>query len=424
MADAQPKRKVKVDVTTMSPPALKRLREDIDCELRDHGDWIGHVTTAWDLSHYYGERPEGDEDDEKARTVLDALLDPDREVALFDDDYDFHMPSVCDADVEEILSKCAPSGYGDVKTATTKVDPAVRRSMETTDHPLIGATLDKARGKIATLAKEVFGVDDVDIRANKLIVYREGDHFATHIDTPNPNPVYLGTAVVEVQHEDGRAAGSGELEVKDRPDAWTRMPGVAVFAPYLPHRVTPVDKGETRVSVTFDLFRKEDAAAELPFKGEPGAGDEYPRMFEVAKAVREVLLKEAGMPPGVRRTHIGLVCNNRYSTHQMMYGADADLLKALDAMQLTSEVRDVFIRYHYTYCFDDEEPEQRADVFTRDGKVDDAPADVPFYMVNRRGALHLLNEQSEEGAEFTGNEARERTEDMLYYARALVVSLL
>ena len=98
-----------------------------------------------------------------------------------------------------LAAVCTPSPYGDLKTATTKVDPTVRQALECKDITLSAKTRaflsDCCQEISATLYEGRAIVAEVD----KINVYGPGGFFKIHQDTPRPDRV--GTLVFEVSSE-------------------------------------------------------------------------------------------------------------------------------------------------------------------------------------------------------------------------------
>eukprot|EP00038_Savillea_parva_P014457 m.215963 g.215963 ORF g.215963 m.215963 type:complete len:521 (-) comp28112_c0_seq1:107-1669(-) len=183
-----------------------------------------------------------------AWTSIDVDADPSQDLPL------------SDARIEELVSQGSPCAFGNGRTATTDVDPEVRSATETRESPLLkyGAM---QTDRVKAILEQVF--DEQGGRfmliPRKMCVYREGDHFTWHVDTPQTRPEYLGTMVVELPTASGREGGDLEIALKD-PTQPIRLPpqprdkAIAIaFQPFLRHRVTKVTRG-ARVSVAVDVY--------------------------------------------------------------------------------------------------------------------------------------------------------------------------
>lgn len=410
------------DISGLSPPQLKRLREIVDMRLGDRGTKIGYVPKAYLAALDESAEDLEDDADDVAKSLTKMLksikwnqfIDMDVRDAT-------EVRTLGNEEVDKLIATGTPSGFGCAKTATTKVDPMVRCAVEHKDHKLMREAHDTVGHHIAKLAKNVFNVE-VEARPLKVNVYSGPDgHFANHVDTPSMDPRYLGSAVLEFPTERGRSEDSGELEVYGRTthwEGWQVMESLSIFMPFVCHRVTKLKEGEVRVTVSFELFRKEEAVdAEQP-KPLPTPEDEEDRehaaMFHaVAQAVRRYLVEDKGTD------RVGLVCCNQYGRHQELYGLDEHLRDALINHGLGYSELSAHIDYTYSR-YDGDDAKAEATVYASGGGYGDG--NYPVYPIDIDGLL-LLEHEKEEGAAFTGNESRPTTCDMRYYGRVLMVSL-
>jgi hypothetical protein len=353
----------------MSPDHLESVRDDAD-----------------EYEYGNGSKP--------SQTMLSALIP-----ALQGEDLprlEVHdgAPTITVESSEELEKVCTPSGFGDLKTATTKVDPAVRKSLESTDHPLIAVTLEAYAEEIRAMASNVFSVpkETVVVVPKKLLLYLQGGKFAKHVDTPPVRPNHLGTAVVDLRTPRFDEWGTGgRLNV----GGTYVVGGVCVFAPDVPHERTKVKEG-FRVSVTFELFHD---------------GKTPPPTEEDAKYVAALQAEPAPF---------GFVLENSYSLNQAIYGeADLQAVRLLEAAGIEYVRMPIVIDYDYRRTSDGEEVESAA-VYDVTG-FDKPPKwvkDVTFYPLD--SSYVELDRQVAEGAEYTGNESRDTTLEMRYFATALV----
>lgn len=416
MAEKHPAAEDEVDILGMSPPSLKRLKEKIEKSLSETGVFLGRVSKPF-LHHLHY----------SAESCMDALDDADEIAAMVrsvgnivyeDEDDDKALLRVLgDEEVDTLLSTGTPSGYGCVKTATTVTDPEVRLAVEHKDHPLMREAFGVAETRIANLAEVVFGVDadSIEVRPLKVNVYPPKGHFKEHVDTPNTNPRYLGSAVVEFPTERGRTKDSGNLELfMSERDKWVAMRSLSVFMPFVRHRVTPVAEGDVRVTVSFELFRKEGefTAGSEPLM--PAMPEEEETVYNmIGRASKRFLLKKEYF-------FLGFICSNEYGRHQSLYGVDVEMKQSLEKHGLL--VTEVPVIIEYTYI---EDVKICGDVYAANKDFHNMMEDdetALFFMTSNEG-MTLLSESHEEGAEYTGNESRAEAHDMKYYARALLVSL-
>lgn len=302
--------------------------------------------------------------------------------------------SVKASEVEELAAVCTPSGFGDLETATTKVDPKVRKSLESTDHPLIAKTLEAHAEQIRKMASKVFCVaeKDVVIVPKKLLLYRKGGKFKKHVDTPPERAQHLGTAVVELTTPEIGAWGTGGRFFIGS----TRMSGgVAVFAPDVPHERGVVEKG-FRVAVTFELFSQ---------------GTTPPPTEDDTKFITALRAEPAPF---------GLVLENPYSLTQAIYGeTDLRAVRLLEAAGIKYVRIPIVIDYGYERYGGDEAEETTSVCDIKGFPKSPEWADcLTFYPLD--SSFIELSREFDEGAEHTGNEARACTLDMRYFATALL----
>jgi hypothetical protein len=390
------------DWSEQSPTTLKCWQDQIAEELDRYGGKWG------DVPEYYFQTvmvEYVDKDDDDPDSALNLTKQLERihwnSFECADEQEVLGLRTLPASEVATLLSKGTPSGYGDAKTATTVVDGHVRRAVEHNNkHALVDEACAAADDAIARLGSNVFGVE-VEAHPLKVNVYGPGGHFDEHVDTPVPNPMYLGSAVVEFPVEGGRVGG--DLMFKQN-DHWETLDtNVVVFAPHVHHKVTWVSKG-ARVTVSFEVFRKHAKDTPPVFDGRVGSGI----LFEVARAVREHL--DAGVTG-----RVGLVCSNRYSRYQQLYGKDSDLRKELEAFGLRVSEHAVTIKYS---SYDDD---VSVTVHSREKNWEGCD-NTPFYPMDFKGLCEVYSHHVE-GAEHTGNESRPDVRDMRYYARALLVSI-
>jgi hypothetical protein len=181
-----------------------------------------------------------------------------------------------------------PSGFGDLRAATTAFDPAVRWAEEYVPggpeglqdvalqaslpelppHDPFFSDTEEAEDAIGNdvchclrhaVAEAMFGLPRAvfTLELYKVNVYRPGGHFADHADTPRAGVV----ATLVVTHP-GFPHEGGHLEVDGPPGAGSVSSADAVsaaggltfvaFLPHLVHRVTPVTAG-VRVTAVFHV---------------------------------------------------------------------------------------------------------------------------------------------------------------------------
>jgi hypothetical protein len=424
MTDTRVKRVADIDLGAMSPPSLKQLKSDIEVQLSDHGPNVGHIpalSAEW-LSNY-GVQEERDEDGNATLDARFSSISNIKESGICNDDTSDDTSvlddiMLDDKDIEALMKKSKPSGFGDRVTATTVVDSDVRLAHEVVDDPLIMVVKKATTHVIENLSKEVFGVTNVIVKPKKINIYQEHGHFAPHVDTPVVDPTYLGTAVVEVPTTRGRnkKVSSGSLLLKTGEKTWINAEDIHVFVPYLTHRVSEVFGGDIRVSVTFEIF--EDTKAITDGMGVESVEELEPQSVYIAKMIREGLMIQAGKVP--RDETIGIICSNKYSSEQQPYGLDACFKVAAAKFGLKCEFKKIFIDFSSTQDYDNCNPTIDAKVYSHE--IEDG--DTKFFLPFHSSSLLLLSREYDEGAEHTGNESRASSEEMTYYTSAFLLSLI
>ena len=136
--------------------------------------------------------------------------------------------------------------YGDHKLQETCVDPKVRSSLKTKD---FGCSK-KLIQFVESFAKRKLGHRyDITVVPDSYLIYREGDHFETHIDSCR-GETHIATAVYIVKEKNLRG---GELEFSYRSCEGEGC--LTLFYTTVPHRVTPVIRGEKH-TITFEIHAK------------------------------------------------------------------------------------------------------------------------------------------------------------------------
>jgi hypothetical protein len=109
-----------------------------------------------------------------------------------------------DAQLKSLVEMAKPAPYGDLKQGRTQYDPSVRTALEL---PLVENTT--SLGSTESLIRALIGrhlIPDSNfyLKPYKLNIYRKGDFFKRHVDTPRSAEM-IGTLVVAlpVAHQGG-----------------------------------------------------------------------------------------------------------------------------------------------------------------------------------------------------------------------------
>ena len=201
------------------------------------------------LKDYRVERPPRESDDEGTAAVV--VPEPiDLSITLKDDTRLTFTQETFTA----LYDKAAPSPFGDTKKLKTTYDDKVRASREYTD-VRVSPSLQRAVERIwnRNMCPEAVAVP------NKAVLYKKGDFFARHKDTPDKNLV--GTVWVHLLvdknadesvfllHNAKRMSETVEVRAEKE---W------CAFYTDVEHEVPPLG-GDYRVTMTFKLYAKNDA---------------------------------------------------------------------------------------------------------------------------------------------------------------------
>jgi hypothetical protein len=151
------------------------------------------------------------------------------------------------------------SGFGDVTTQENRIDATVRRSREITDFSLTDEDGDCRA--IEQMWSKHFLPANVRAEPYKISLYKDGDFFSPHKDTPSTNLV--GTFLIALHEPELKK--SGGLKLQDEDGNWcewqegrARNPWCAFYAD-VPHEVAPVVG--CRATLAFRIYAKEDQPA-------------------------------------------------------------------------------------------------------------------------------------------------------------------
>lgn len=321
--------------------------------------------------------------------------------------------------IEALVANGTPSGFGDIRTLKTVVDPTVRKAVEYRKHPIIDEAMEVIGANykaVDSCAESVFSTSNVELIPKKLNVYSVGGFFSKHVDTPVPHPMHLGTAVMvlPVKHE------GGDLLIRDslyKPyknyDSW-----IVMFPSWIQHEVTPVTSG-TRVTVAFDVYLKQKPESEdrVPIspKENPETHEDYASAVTLGKTVLERHRGGCAM---------AFILANKYSGFQSLpYGSDKAFTDVLDRVGLKWEFRHVHIDTYVQHSLDSEDDywtKIRADVYDVDEAAIATDTEYTFYTTLCGGETALLDSRSVTGGH-TGNESAPSEKEMIYFASAILI---
>ena len=333
-----------------------------------------------------------------------------------DDDYDQISVKINGQplpDINQLAGMCHPSPYGDLRNAITKVDESVRKSLEIRpEDGLEVKILDEDR--LREIVSSIFPGKKIGFQVNKLVLYRPGDFFKTHQDTPRDEGI--GTLVIHVPDyhknqkvsEESGGLSIGFLPVNHR---------LVAFHPTLPHSVQPSDR--TRVVVTFYIIDEGDTDT-LPF------------------LPQELI---SSLP-----NHFGLILTDRYSLEEIQRkgfrGIDHLVYKSLisrfDVIPTSVLIKLKETWDYFTHVSYDNSIATRVSLFNQDAieflsgnlsslkKFDPRPIEFCMLSTDRtkqsQPGLCLIMEKEQDAVEHAGNEARPGLLENLYFATALILT--
>lgn len=162
--------------------------------------------------------------------------------------------------LDRLWDMCVPSGFGDLKSHSTRVDKDVRDAREMPSSVTVSGFLESP-GIGRTIQKVLVNrwgtriASEVTLKFKKFNMYRENGHFDEHVDTPHEN--LIGTLVILPSIECVSNYTGGELVIREGDETMSISSNygtkVVLFSSCSPHKVLPVTKG-TRVSITYEVY--------------------------------------------------------------------------------------------------------------------------------------------------------------------------
>ena len=329
--------------------------------------------------------------------------------------------------ISGLAALCHPSPYGDLRNATTKVDESIRKSLEITpEDGLEVEILDQDR--LREIVSPIFPGKKIGFKVNKMVLYRPGDFFKPHQDTPRDG--IIGTLVILVPDYENEPDSEAFTRKRER-NFFGREPGglhvgsvqvnhrLVAFYPTLSHSVEPMNR--SRAVVTFYITDE---------------GDEH---FDLIAVCSKKLVPR--LP-----SHFGLILFDRYSLEEIQRkgfrGIDQLMYRSLlsrydiittsvlvheeenwdyenDAISNYSTRVFLFDEDVINFCLENHPPPhlEKFDprpiefcVLSADEEIKDLP-----------GTSTVMTKY-EEAIEYTGNESRPGILQNLYFATAFVLS--
>jgi hypothetical protein len=330
---------------------------------------------------------------------------------------------------EEVFRKVLPdwlknavvSGFGDVRTQETKVDPEVRNACEIPPEEFhIEQDL---LTEIQTIWSDHFIPRKVKAVPYKIHLYGPGGHFKPHRDTPEKDLV--GTFLVGIHDGDGTGSFCiGNEKFKTRACTWI------AFHPDVPHSVSVLSPNQYRAVIAFKIFRDDsdrdntsdgdlgvmstlqDRCKSVVEKMQPPYGILMDRQYCMGTSKLSgfdlILLAGAQSRPDTRVYTLPVVT----TFHGMSSSSDDD-----DDSELSTCVYP-FTEAHVDCLLGRDVEKGRESTTWLEGV-----SGVPFYSVALDSTAVTWEKECDKGAEYTGNESRPATEDSIYLSYAMLVLL-
>jgi len=389
---------------------------------------------------------------------------------MSDEDYNDEnivMFPVNDLHAEKLEPYCTPATFGDLKSQVTLVDDSVRSALECKEANFRCVDRDLFENAkeycdpIEWTSKDFYTIEerssylqaiqalishklcgkDVELVPYKLNVYKKGGFFKPHVDTPTDPEKMIGSLVIcfPCSHE------GGELVVRHRglehvfdfsksSNVKNSVSWAAFFSDCV-HEVKPVKSG-SRITMAYSIMvgSQKCELKELPnkykifpFEMGPNMKTEYPTVHDLAQTIKTT-----------NGRYLGMFLSHKYTMSAIkpenLKGTDAFLWGLLSQEQtFTLDLLPIAYQHHIEFDEDDGKSvamkknvysmtETDYDRICRRMPSPKSPytEDVPFVLAHVRGTV--VNENIDEGAEHTGNEARPFEAKTIYFHAAIVVT--
>lgn len=334
---------------------------------------------------------------------IDSIAFDDHAIVIQDGDKkDVYAGKLCDLNnteqVIKLFAVAAQSPYGNVETLENETKLEVRDAKE-----FVHFTLDPAFVRTLQAQVDTY-VAGASVLPYKLNIYGPGGHFAKHKDTPEQG--LIGTLLVGLhQSEDSKYK---HLKVCEA--SWTAHAEHALF--FYPDQVHEVVKTQGyRMTLACKVFVSALQPRSL-------VAPLTPAMTRLAIALDEA------KKTGSLQEPFGFLMNHEYSITELSAwkGNDAHILGTLEHLGYRFVMQPVIV--HHTYI---------GDVEGGDGAIHEtavhpiAPVKQELQDVTTCTFFNAISNETkwsseeDEGAEYTGNEARPASEDSVYVQFAVVV---
>jgi len=431
---------VSLPVNTSSNDNIdNKYYDDIDTSDKPDNNDIGSSDTpgtSGDESNYRtprdsDERSEKPINHSKINKRLKELVDTERE-AIKCDYIDIkdkiivngHSAPLSFSTLKSMFENAPLASYGDMKNLTTVINPEVRSARDITNF-IIG---DELLRKLEEMWTNNFG-ESVTIKPYKVNLYGLGDHFKSHKDTSEKD--LIGTILIclntladhtdtlkneRIEEQDKQERKGGSFKVVDKYDkmehCWdfeTDTTNVYMFYSDCIHEVTKLESDWIRATLALKVFSDKDT-------------------LSISNKNIETLLSGISTP-------FGIILDHEYSLGgTTLKGRDNNIISALNNINKKYEIIDIINKIYYSF-----QP--------TDGRDEDKEYYSHIYLLNDEIISYTLNLESkkpeikyndivfyklsdgfewskeeDQGALYTGNEARPGCIDSIYISRAIIIS--
>lgn len=301
-----------------------------------------------------------------------------------------------DLDVDKMLSFAKKSGYGDMKSKTTKYDDTVRNSFEI---DVKNNVWNKFNFDPSYL-RDLFDPETIEIEPYKFTIYKEGGFFQKHKDSCE-GPELLGSIVemYKPAEEGGELIVDGEKVELESPGSWV------FFYGDVDHEIKPVTKG-VRIALIYRVYASEGPKTSL----------KRLRRMDVDGRI-ELLLKMIEKDEDVN----GFVTRHHYggiASKKQLKGVDKTFYDAAINRGLNVKISPIHVRSE-PIDVDDTPSEDEID---HDNMFGDDYDDIDCLIepADNITKTWFIDEKDTEYSGFTGNEASEKS--VLYTSLILIIT--
>lgn len=226
------------------------------------------------------------------------------------------LDSLSDEIFPKIYDHASPAGYGNRKSGKTELDEKVRKAKEFgTAEFRLSSSFQQAVDRVWKNSRVLYP-KEVKIEPYKVNIYKKGDHFSAHLDTPEPNLLATLVVCLYTSYHPGIALIVNGLEWSPHVLHYYGSLEWCGFYSDIPHEV-PVSTADCRVVVTFKVFADKNMLSERKRLTQISSDETKERIYKMVNHWR--------IP-------VGFLLSHQYPLVQSVHalkGVDAWLLEAL-----------------------------------------------------------------------------------------------